>query len=160
MFLTSSYYSEKSVKRAWPLNIVQSVQKFAHKLIFLCVTRAALWSHTFPTFSFLGHTTAQAREFWIVCLQMIFKWVDGRENCSSQVWNEQVRWLLYNAGSFAFKYGVKSANRGIHPPTLMMHIPYSSPPYINKIYKFSPCFHSFLFFGFPHFDRDAFIHHA
>src|SRR6218665_844383 len=38
MFLTSSYYSEKSVQRARPLNIVQSVQNFAHKLIFLCVT--------------------------------------------------------------------------------------------------------------------------
>src|SRR6218665_924368 len=56
MFLTCSYYSEKSVQQAQPLNIVQSVQNFAHKLIFLCVTRAALWSHTFPTFSFLGHT--------------------------------------------------------------------------------------------------------
>jgi len=56
MFLTSSNYSEKSVKRARSLNIVQSVQNFAHNLIFLCVTRAALWSHTFPTFSFWGHT--------------------------------------------------------------------------------------------------------
>ena len=36
------------------LNIVQSVQNFAHMLIFLCVTRAALWRHAFPTFSFLG----------------------------------------------------------------------------------------------------------
>jgi len=42
MFLTSSYYSEKSVKQVRPPNIVQSVKNFAHKLIFLCVTRAAL----------------------------------------------------------------------------------------------------------------------
>ena len=72
MFLTSSYYSEKSIQRVRPLNIVQSVQNFAHKLIFLCVTRAALWSHTFPTFSFLCHTSvygkleeeSQQREEW------------------------------------------------------------------------------------------------
>jgi len=43
----------KKFKQARPLNyIVQSVQNFAHKLIFLCVTRASLWSHVFPTFSF------------------------------------------------------------------------------------------------------------
>src|SRR6218665_1661631 len=40
MFLTSSYYSETGIKRARPLS--QSVQSLA-----------ALWSHTFPTFSFL-----------------------------------------------------------------------------------------------------------
>src|SRR6218665_1057751 len=39
--------------------------KFCTQLILLCVTRAALWSHAFPTFSFLGHTNAQsALEFF------------------------------------------------------------------------------------------------
>src|SRR6218665_1881100 len=33
--------------------------KFCTQLILLCVTRAALWSHAFPTFSFLGHTNVQ-----------------------------------------------------------------------------------------------------
>jgi len=56
VFLQSSYYSEKSRQKARPLNIVQSGQNFAHKLIFLCVTRATLWSRVFPTFVFLGHT--------------------------------------------------------------------------------------------------------
>src|SRR6218665_1065790 len=53
MFLTSSNYSEQVVKTRL-LNIVQFVQTFAHKLIFLhvCVTRAALWRHAFTTFSF------------------------------------------------------------------------------------------------------------
>src|SRR6218665_1563534 len=56
-FFDKFILQRKSVQQAQPLNIVQSVQNFAHKLIFLCVTRAALWSHTFPTFSFLCHTS-------------------------------------------------------------------------------------------------------
>src|SRR6218665_2863142 len=57
-FFDKFILQRKSVQQGRPLNIVQSVQNFAHKLIFLCVTRAALWSYAFPTFSFLGHTTA------------------------------------------------------------------------------------------------------
>src|SRR6218665_1103216 len=49
----------KSLQKMRPLNIVQSGQNFAHKLLFPCVTGVALQSHAFPTFSFLGHTTAQ-----------------------------------------------------------------------------------------------------
>src|SRR6218665_1618225 len=51
-FFDKFILQRKSVQQAQPLNIVQSVQNFAHKLIFLCVTRAALWSYAFPTFSF------------------------------------------------------------------------------------------------------------
>jgi len=51
----------KSLQKARPLNIVQSGQNLAHKLIFLCVTRAAVWSHAFPTFCFFGHTTLHVK---------------------------------------------------------------------------------------------------
>ena len=43
-----------------PHPVVQSGKNFAHKLIFSCVTMAALWSHAFPTFSFLGHSNVPA----------------------------------------------------------------------------------------------------
>src|SRR6218665_2695532 len=51
-FFDKFILQRKSVQQAQPLNIVQSVQNFAHKLILLCVTRTALWSYAFPTFRF------------------------------------------------------------------------------------------------------------
>jgi len=46
--------------------------------------------------------------------------------------------------------------RGVHPPKQMMHI----PPYFHTIYKFSPIFVQFTFFGLiyvfflpPYFDH-------
>src|SRR6218665_3078608 len=72
-FFDKFILQRKSVQQAQPLNIVQSVQNFAHKLIFLCVTRAALGSHAFPTFSFLGHISAYICFYVCICACMCDK---------------------------------------------------------------------------------------